>query len=129
MVYDKETTAMTEYAADSGPPPDDEILIYRFDSALFFYNASYFAERISRRAESRKDLRLIAIDARPINMIDLTALSVLRDLIRKFNEEDVTVVFAGANESFKSSVTRELESNNLNTDIFHADIHSVFLRQ
>lgn len=129
MVYDKETTLATEYPTDSGPPPDDEILIYRFDSALFFYNASYFAERISRRAESRKDLRLIAIDARPINMIDLTALSVLRDLIRKFNEEDVTVVFAGANESFKSSVTRELESNNLNTDIFYADIHSVFLRQ
>jgi len=128
MVYDKETNAVTEYAAGSGPELDDEILIYRFNSALLFYNASYFAERISRRAESKKDLRLIVIDARPINMIDLTALSVLGDLILDLNKDNITVVFAGANESFRSSVTRELGKDNLNTGIFYPDISSAYIR-
>ncbi len=128
MVYDQETASVAEYSAGSGPALDDEILIYRFNSALVFYNASYFAERISRKAESKKGLRLIVIDARPINMIDLTAVSVLKDLIRDFNENNITVAFAGANESFKSSVIRELESENLSTDIFYPNIHSVFTK-
>lgn len=126
MVYDKETNSATEYVAGSGPALDAEILIYRFNSALLFYNAGYFAERLSRRAESKKDLRLIVIDATPINVIDLTALSVLRDLIRDFNKNNVIVVFAGANESFRSSVIRELEKDSLNTDIFYPSIRSVF---
>jgi SulP family sulfate permease len=128
MVYDKETISVTEYDPDSGPP-DEEILIYRFGSALLFYNASYFAERIMARVESKKDLRLVVIDARPINMIDLTALAVLKDLITRFNAENVTVVFAGANESFRSRVFNELERNDLNTDIFYPSVHSALTGQ
>jgi len=128
MVYDKETNSVTEHFAGSGPALDDEILIYRFNSALVFYNSGYFVEMISKRAESRNSLRLIVIDAEPINMIDLTALSLIGALVKEFNDSNVSVVFAGANESFKSSVIGELERNNLKTDIFYSGIHSVFAK-
>lgn len=123
LVYDKETASVTECSVDS-VPPDHGVLIYRFGSALLFYNAEYFAERISRLAESKKDLKRIVIDAAPINMIDLTAVSVVKDLIKAFNEKGIAFAFAGANESVRSAVIRELESNGLNADIFYPDIPS-----
>lgn len=124
LVYDPKTSLLTEYAPDCPTRPDDEILIYRFDSALFFFNAEYFVENIYQRAASKIDLRLIVIDARPINMIDLSALSILIEMIGRFNERGVTVAFAGANGSFRSSVAHELETLGLNTDVFHPCILS-----
>lgn len=122
MVYDKETNSVAEYVPDSGSSLDDTILIYRFNSALLFYNAGYFAERISSRADSKKNLKLIVIDARPINMIDLTAVAVLKELIKAFTANRVSFVFASANESFRSTVTRELKNESLDTEIFYPTI-------
>lgn len=126
LVYDKENTSAAEYVADSGPAPDPKALIYRFNSALLFYNVNYFSQRLLSRADAKPDLELIVIDARPINIIDLTAVLELGQLIRDFNANDVRLVFAGANASFRSSVVEELEGRNANTDIFYPSIHSVF---
>lgn len=125
MVYEAETGDVTSVAAYSGPP-NHGVLIYRFGSALLFYNADYFVERISQLVESKKDLWLVVIDAAPMNIIDLTALSVLKDLVKALSDRGIEVAFASANESFRSSVINELEASNLNTDIFYPSIHSVF---
>ena len=121
--------SVSDYPSDSDSAPDGEVLIYRFDSALLFYNADYFVERLSRRAESKANLNLIIIDARPINIIDLTAVALLKDLIREFNSRGISVVFAGANESFRNSLTRELQSADMNPVIFYPSIHSVYRQQ
>jgi len=124
LVYDKETAKVIERSEHSGLP-NDEVVIYRFGSALLFYNADYFAERVSRLAESKKDLRLIVIDAAPINMIDLTASHVVKELIRDLSRHDIAVVFAGANGSVRSALASELENNDVNSDIFYPSIQAV----
>ena len=128
MVYDKENQSASEHMPGSKSKLIDEVLIYRFNSALLFFNSNYFSEMLSTRASSKQNLKLIVIDAKPINLIDLTSLSVLRDLIKDFNDKNISLVFSGANENFKSSVIKKLESNKLNTDIFYPGIYSVFVK-
>jgi MFS superfamily sulfate permease-like transporter len=124
LVYDKETMSGAEYVADSGLVPDPKVLIYRFNSALLFYNVNYFAGALLSRADAKPDLELIVIDARPINIIDLTAVLEVGTLIRDLNASGVRVVFAGANASFRSSVIEELQKHGADTDIFYPSIHS-----
>ena len=78
LFHDREANLLIEHADHSGSS-DEEVLIYRFGSALLFYNVEYFVERITERIASKSDLKLVVIDARPINIVDLTAASVLRE--------------------------------------------------
>ena len=128
LFFDKETNLLMEHTEYAGPR-DEEVLIYRFGSALLFYNVEYFVERITQRIESKPNLKLLILDATPVNMIDLTALLILRELIKKLNAEGVEVVFAGANKSLKSSVLSEISGHDMNNDIFYPNIISVFDRE
>ena len=59
--------------------------LIRFSGPLFFPNASYLEETVSKRRKTRKDLRHILIVANGINDIDTTgadALSLIMDRVR-----------------------------------------------
>ena len=123
LVYDPETGSVIE-VSQSYKPPDDDVLIYRFGSALLFYNADHFVGRVWKLTESKADLRLIVIEASPINMIDLTAVDVFVDLIADVSERGISIVFSEANESVKTAISRGLETNNLNSQIFYSSVRS-----
>ena len=128
MVYDQETDSAIEYVAGGKGTVNDQILIYRFNSALLFFNANYFSERLLRRAESKKQLSLIVIDAKPINLIDLTSLAVLKGMIVDFAKRNIRVVFSGANDRFRSSVAKQLQQENMNVDVFFPGIQAVYIQ-
>jgi high affinity sulfate transporter 1 len=127
MAFNKETHATSENLSDPGNVIDNEVLIYRFNSALLFFNSNYFRVMLEKRAAMKPGLKLIVIDAKPINIIDLTALSVLSEMIKDFNTQNVTVVFSGAKESFMASVSKRLKKDKLATDIFYPGINVVFI--
>lgn len=124
LAYAPDTRLLSEQL--DGSEADDTTLIYRFDSALLFFNAGYFAETLSKRASSKKNLRLIVIEAEPINNVDLTGLAILSELLGEFAKERIKVVFAGASESTRSSITAELEARGLDLDVFYPNVESVF---
>jgi high affinity sulfate transporter 1 len=128
LAFDKNTESTFEYIPASHAPTNPEILIYRFDSALLFFNSTYFSDMLTGRAASKPGLKLIIIDAKPVNLIDLTSLEVLSKLIKEFNEKNITVVFSGANASFRSSLVKKLERENIPVDIFYPGIHAVYLK-
>jgi high affinity sulfate transporter 1 len=128
MIFDKEKESTCEYIQGSHLPSNPEILIYRFDSALLFFNSGYFSDMLSKRADTKPELKLIVIEAKPINLIDLTSLEVLSKLIKEFNDRKIAVVFSGANELFKSSVVKRLEKDNIASDIFYPGTHAVYLK-
>jgi high affinity sulfate transporter 1 len=115
MIYDKESDSILEY-------------VFRFNAPILFFNSGYFSEMLLKRAEAKQKLKLIVIDAKPINMIDLTSLPVLSDLIKEFNERNITVVFSGANEMFKSSVMKEFKRKSIDDNVFYPGIHAVFAK-
>jgi high affinity sulfate transporter 1 len=128
MIFDKDSESTFEYNPGSNQTTSPEILIYRFDSALLFFNSNYFSEMITKRAASKPNLKLIIIDAKPINIIDLTSLGVLSDLIKEFNEKNIAIVFSGTNSTFKASVVKKLEKNKIAHDIFYPGTHAVFMK-
>jgi MFS superfamily sulfate permease-like transporter len=128
LAFDKDTESTFEYIPGSHSPTNPEILIYRFDSALLFFNSTYFSDMLTRRAASKPELKLIIIDAKPMNLIDLTSLEVLSKLIKEFNDKNINLVFSGANASFKSSLVKKLERENIPNDIFYPGVHAVYMK-
>jgi high affinity sulfate transporter 1 len=128
MAFNKESGSANEYIQGSEGSVIDEVLIYRFNSALLFFNSNYFNDMLQKRADSKIGLKLIVIDAKPINIIDLTSLSVLSEMIKDFNDRNITVVFSGAKESFKTTVSRKLEKDKIATNIFYPGINAVFIK-
>jgi SulP family sulfate permease len=128
LIYDHETGLLIEHPDYVGPR-DEETFIYRFGSALLFYNVEYFVERITRRMESKSKLKLLVIDATPINIVDLTAAAVLQEMIKELQDGGIEVAFASANKSCISSISKELVNHEMNAEIFYPSIISVLNRK
>lgn len=57
------------------------LVLYRFDSPLFFANARFFSEDVQRVVEQRADaVRRVIVTAEPITDIDTTAADSLKEL-------------------------------------------------
>ena len=77
------------------PPLPDTIAALRFDAALFFVNASFFEEAVQKLVRGNSRLKTILVDAHGINMIDASAVEMLRSLLGHLRERGVTLVFSG----------------------------------
>lgn len=76
---------------------DDEILIYRFDSPLYFANVEYFRESIDDKINQRGDkLKLIVLDASAINQIDSTGIHAMEELLESLNTKGIKLYIAAA---------------------------------
>lgn len=76
---------------------DDEILIYRYDSSLYFANVEHFEETLTDRMERHgNSLELVILDASAINTIDSTGIHALEEMINNVKEKGVKFFIAGA---------------------------------
>lgn len=75
---------------------EDDILLYRFDSNLYFANVEYFRESLEERISRRGDvLELVILDASAIINIDSTGIHALMELIRDLKLRKITFYIAG----------------------------------
>jgi SulP family sulfate permease len=88
------------------PPLPRTIAAMRFDAALFFANASFFEDAVLRLERNNPDLQYILVDARGINMLDASAVEMLRSLLRHLRESGITLVFSGAKRRVLEVVER-----------------------
>jgi MFS superfamily sulfate permease-like transporter len=126
LVYESAKDATAEINSDNKDLLLNDILIYRFNSALMFFNSDYFRERILERAKGKPELKTIIIDARPVNYIDYTAIHNLIDLIREFNNQNIKVVFAGIKEKYMAMLSEKLKDNKMDDNIFYPNVRSYF---
>lgn len=76
---------------------DKDILIYRFDSELYFANVEHFRSEINALTEKKgEQLKLVVLDASAINSVDSTGVHALEELITDLGEKGVELYFAGA---------------------------------
>lgn len=74
---------------------DKEILIYRFDSPLYFANVEHFRETLEEKIEKHgEDLKAVILDASSINQIDSTGIHTLKDLINELKSGNIEFGFA-----------------------------------
>ncbi|MBD3616584.1 MAG: solute carrier family 26 protein [Gracilimonas sp.] len=105
---------------------EEEILIYRFDSQLYFANVEYFRDTIdSLIAEKGDKLNLVILDASAMNNIDSTGVHALQELIKDLKDRDIELYFAGAigpvRDKLKvSGITEGLSISNFYFDVADA---------
>lgn len=76
---------------------EEEILIYRFDSQLYFANITHFRDELDELMKARgNELKLLVLDASAINSIDSTGIHTLKELIEDLNEKNIKFFIAGA---------------------------------
>lgn len=76
---------------------EDDILIYRFDSSLYFANVEHFQDTLYAKMDRHgDDLKLVILDASAINSIDSTGIHVLIEIIKDLKEKGVEFFIAGA---------------------------------
>jgi STAS domain len=63
-------------------------VLYRFESALVFFNAPYFKKRVLEVAASRPGIKWFVVDGGPINIIDSTGAAMLEALAGDLRARD-----------------------------------------
>ncbi|UBU18270.1 SulP family inorganic anion transporter [Nonomuraea gerenzanensis] len=80
-------------------PVQGPLVVYRFESRLFFANAGTFKSEITRLAEA--GARWIVLDAEAITDVDTTGAAALRETIAALRERGVTLVVARATSGLR----------------------------
>ncbi len=78
----------------------------RFDSPLFFANASYLEEKISQRIKKKKKLKQIVLVCNGINDIDATGQEVMSLLIDNVRSRGIDISLSGINGSVMNVLER-----------------------
>ena len=95
---------------DVGGYPNAEhlpgLVIYRFNSPLFFANANTFRDRVLQLAAEEPRPTWILVAAESIIDIDTTAADMLEDLDLKLNAAGISLVFAEMSTQVREKVER-----------------------
>ena len=77
----------------SSRPPG--ILVYSFESSLFFENIGYFRARLLKAIAKAKDpVTYVIVDAGAMDSIDYTAVENIKQLLRQLGSDNIKVGFA-----------------------------------
>ena len=84
---------------DSGRHPEGRriagLLLYRFDSPLFFANARFFVEDVLAHVDqSPTPIRVVLVTAEPITDVDTTAADAIAELVRDLGTRGAVLRFA-----------------------------------
>lgn len=105
---------------------DPELLIFRFDSQLYFANVEHFRETLEKHVEKKgANLKRVILDASAIHNIDSTGIHTLSELIGNLRLRRIGVSIAGAigpvRDKLKSSgITEVLGEDRFFFDVAHA---------
>ncbi|MCA1801277.1 MAG: solute carrier family 26 protein [Rhodothermaceae bacterium] len=76
---------------------EKDVLIYRFDSSLYFANVEHFRETVEERIASHgEDLKVVILDASAISNVDSTGIHVLQEFIRNLRSREIDLYIASA---------------------------------
>ena len=104
------------------------IVIFRFDSQLFFGNQSYFKQALWKAIEERKiPTQGVLFNLESVTHIDSTALFMLDDLIEKLQEKNIRTAMAGAIGPVRDILQQSPVWNHLGTEAFFENTHSAYL--
>ncbi|MFO8064773.1 MAG: SulP family inorganic anion transporter [Spirochaetota bacterium] len=75
----------------------EDVLIYRFDSQLYFANVEFFRDDLEEHiAEKGQGLELVVLDASAMSSIDSTGVHSLKELIKDLAKRGIRFSIAGA---------------------------------
>lgn len=96
---------------DNGVQPVEDVLIYRFNSPLTYFNVNYFKERLNKHLDNQpKRPAWVIVDAAvSFTHNDVSVFSALNDIVTGLKAKGVTLVLAGR----RTSINSWLEKNKI----------------
>ncbi|MDD2057609.1 SulP family inorganic anion transporter [Pseudomonas sp. GD03860] len=94
------------------------LVVYRFDDAILFFNADYFKMRLLEAVQREDEPRAVLFDAEAVSSIDVSGISVLREVRDTLNARGIHFGIARAQGRFlrmlvRSGIAREMEDGML----------------
>jgi sulfate permease, SulP family len=103
---------------------EQDKLIMRFDSMLYFANTEYFKEKLQRLEEKKEtSLKLVIIDAVGITSIDASGVHALREIIEDHQKRNITLYLSGVIGPVRDVLHRAGITDRLGKDHFFIDIN------
>lgn len=93
--------------ATPGKETEPGLIVYRFDTDLFYANQYHFADEVRNLVERAPNpVRWFIVDAGAITDIDYSAAKSIRDLLDELTRQQVGMVFARVNPYLRSDMDR-----------------------
>ena len=83
-----------------------DLMVYRFDAAIVFFNAGYFKKRVMELVASHPDVEWFIVDGSTINTVDITGAEMLESLAEELASRGVRFGLANV----RREVRNKLES-------------------
>jgi SulP family sulfate permease len=107
MLAPNATGRWVSVPAIPGKETEPGLIVYRFDSDLFYANANRFAVEVRALVEAAPTpIRWFIVDAGAITDIDYSAAQAIRDLLDDLARQKVGVVFARVSPYLRSDMDR-----------------------
>lgn len=91
---------------DPSARQSEGILVYLFESSLFFVNADYFGDRVRLALMAEPKTRYLVLDTSVMMHADSMAVSVLTSLIEELRERDIVLLVGGGHGRFREILYR-----------------------
>ena len=85
-------------------PTSEHIIALRFDGSLYFANVPAFEDAILDAGAKNAKARFILVVGDGINEIDASGQEVMRHLVERLRENDVTLLFSGLKQQVMSAL-------------------------
>lgn len=89
---------------DAQPVPG--VVIWLFESSVWFFNADAFRRRAREVMEQAGDATWFVLDAEAMTQADADAVEALYELKRELDERDITMLVAGGHGQFRMALER-----------------------
>ena len=100
------------------------ILIFRFDSNLYFANVEHFRESIEEKVNERgQKLSVVILDASAINNVDSTGMHALSELIKFLRTRGIAFYLAGVIGPVRDKLKRSGITETMGEENFFFDVN------
>lgn len=100
-------------------------LVYRFNDAIFFENATYFFTRFNSKVKhAKKPVKYIVLDGSAISDIDYTGAQMLARLATQFNADDIQFTIAHVSTHLRKLLVRYGLVNLIGTENIFPSVRS-----
>lgn len=97
---------LLEVADNAVPAPHPKLRAVRFDGALRFVNVSYFEDALMRQERANPNVQCVLVKSSGINDLDASGVEVLRNLVRRFRANGITLAFSGLKQQVRAVMDR-----------------------
>lgn len=118
--------ALVTLRRDPDAQESPQILVYLFESSLFFVNAEYFGDRVRLALKAKPETRYLVLDTSIMMHADSAAVTVLTRLVDELKERETVLLLGGGHGRFREILYRSGLAERIGTDFIYTTPEEAF---